>query len=655
MDWSSDSKWIAYTVSRSLYVQQVYLYSLEEDRSYLLTNGLSDATEPVFDPSGKYLYFFASTDAAAAKQYLEMSVDDLTITNSIYIIALTKETPNPLARESDEEKSAEASGKDPQAETKPPEGKVENAEMKKGPAPESLESKIDLQGIEKRIVAVPVPPAGYYSLEAGDPGQIYYLKIEAESGIPQGLIGLTLHKYDIKSRKDEVLLSNVSGYGLSADKKKILYVSQGQFYLTSVFPKPQPGQGRLNLDAVQVRINPPAEWRQIYNEVWRINRDFFYDPNMHGADWPAMKKKYAVFLPHLSCRTDLIRLIQWMCSELRVGHHRTFGGDNLVSTQQVPVGLLGADYKVENGRYRFQKVFGGLNWNPRLRTPLSEPGCEIEVGEYLLAVNGKQIRPPDNLYSFFENTAGKIIEITVGPNPDSQGSRTLQVVPVAEEFSLRNRDWIEENIQKVTEATGGQAAYVWFPNTSPLAYQYFKRYYFPQADRAAVIIDDRFNGGGQAADYIIEQLRRPLICYWTMRYGIDLKTPNASIQGPKVMLINETSASGGDLLPWMFRKFDLGQLIGKRTWGGLVGVLETPVSMDGGIVTAPNIAIWTPEEGWVVENIGVPPDVEIEWTPADFAAGRDPQLEKAIEIIKQELKKNPPQKHKRPPYPDKIK
>jgi tricorn protease len=317
----------------------------------------------------------------------------------------------------------------------------------------------------------------------------------------------------------------------------------------------------------------------------------------------------------------------------------------------LPVGLLGADYVQENGRYRFQKVFGGLNWNPSLHAPLSEPGCEVEAGEYLLAVNGRDVRPPANLFSFFENTAGKITEITVGPNPDGTAARTLQVVPVAEEYSLRNRDWIEGNIKKVDAATAGRVAYVWFPDTTPNSYQYFKRYFFPQANREAVIIDDRYNGGGQAADYIIEQLRRPLICYWATRTGDDLKTPHASIQGPKVMIVNENSSSGGDLLPWMFRKFKLGTLVGKRTWGGLVGVLGFPLLMDGGVVTAPNLAIWTPEEGWVVENIGVPPDVEVEWTPADFAAGRDPQLEKAIQVALEELKKNPPAKPQRPPYP----
>ncbi|MDH4272006.1 MAG: PDZ domain-containing protein, partial [Candidatus Aminicenantes bacterium] len=391
LDWSPDSKWIAYTVSPALYIQQVYLYSIEDNRSYPLTDGLSEATEPVFDASGNYLYFFASTDAAAAKQYLEMSVDDLGITNDIYVVALTKEAPNPLAKESNEEKSVEAASADRPAESNPAPAEA-GKEGPKGPATESPGFHVDLQGIERRILSIPVPAAGYYNLAAGEAGQLYYLEAGPELGAGQGQAGSTLHKYDTKTRKDEVLLSNVGGYQLSADKKKIFYAAQGQYYITSLLPKPQPGQGRLAAEAIEVRIDPPAEWRQVFTEVWRINRDFFYDPQMHGVDWAAMKKKYEVFLPHLSCRDDLSRLIQWLCSELSVGHHRTFGGDSLVSTKPVPIGLLGAHYAVENGRYRLQKVYGGLNWNPGLRAPLAEPGCEVAAGEYLLAVDGKELR-----------------------------------------------------------------------------------------------------------------------------------------------------------------------------------------------------------------------------------------------------------------------
>ncbi len=274
----------------------------------------------------------------------------------------------------------------------------------------------------------------------------------------------------------------------------------------------------------------------------------------------------------------------------------------------------------------------------------------MKAGEYLLAVEGKPLRFPDNLYERFERTANRIVEITVGPAPDGTGSRTVKVVPLEDERALRNRDWVEGNLRRVTEATQGRVAYVYVPNTAEAGHKYFKRYFFPQADRQAIIVDERHNGGGSVADYYIDILRRPVVSYWAMRYGADLKTPIAGIHGPKVMLIDETAGSGGDLLPWMFRKFGLGPLVGKRTWGGLVGILGFPVLMDGGTVTAPNLAIWT-EDGFIVENEGVAPDVEVEQTPADVIAGKDPQLEKAIEMVLAELAKAPPAAPKRPPFP----
>jgi tricorn protease len=296
-------------------------------------------------------------------------------------------------------------------------------------------------------------------------------------------------------------------------------------------------------------------------------------------------------------------------------------------------------------------VYGCLNWNPQLRAPLTEPGVNAKAVEYILSVNRKELRPPTNIYSLFEKTSGRIVELTLGPNADGTGSRTVQVVPIGNESNLRNRDWVEGNLKKVEKATGGRVAYVYLPNTAQAGYTSFKRYYYPQVDKDAIIIDERFNSGGLVPDYYIDILRRPLIARFAMRYGDDLKLPFASIQGPKAMLIDETAGSGGDMLPWMFRKDKIGPLIGKRTWGGLVGISDMPVLMDGGMITAPNAAFWTREDGWTVENEGVPPDIEVEQTPADVIAGRDPQLEKAIEVVMAELKKNPPSSTPRPAYP----
>ncbi|MBC7364054.1 MAG: PD40 domain-containing protein [Candidatus Aminicenantes bacterium] len=661
--WSPDSRWIAYTLNTQTYIQKVFVYSLEKDKSYPITDGLSEVAEPRFDQSGKYLYFLSSTDAGPVKQWFDMSNADLRASYSLYLVVLRKDLPNPLAKESDEEKPVELTNtiSDAKAKSKVKVAGEKTFVRKSEPAKtEAVETVIDFDGLEYRIIALPVPPGNYSNLQVGDAGHLYYLEFPV---VPIGAMMAgpgsrsrdgKLHHFDLKTRKDEVIMEGLNNYLISADKKKLLYVAQNTWGITNLSRKIQAGQGKINVDSIEVKINPPEEWKQIFNEAWRINRDFFYDPNMHGCDWSAMKKKYEKFLPELSCRDDLNRLITWMCSELAVGHHRGGGGDTPYERKTIQVGLLGADYEIVNGRYRFKKIYGGLNWNPELRSPLTEPGVNIKAGEYLLAVEGQPVIPPDNLFKYFENKVGKIVEITVGPTPDGKGARTVKVVPIANEFGLRNRDWVEGNLKKVEEATGGRVAYVYVPNTSTQGYMYFRRYFFPQAYKDAIIVDERFNGGGQVADYYIDWLSKPFIAMWAMRYGADLKTPSASIQGPKVMLINEMAGSGGDLLPWMFRHFKLGPLVGKRTWGGLVGVLGFPVLMDGGTITAPNLAFWTEEEGFGIENVGVPPDVEVEITPADYVAGRDPQLEKAIEVILDLLKKNPPKKMQRPPYPIRV-
>ncbi len=631
--WSPDSKWLAYTLNTRAYITSVYAYSTEQDKSFPITDGMSEVTEPTFDESGKYLYFFASTDAGPVKDWFAQSTADMRATRAIYLVVLRNNLPNPLAKESDEEKGIQPTERSAGAPT---------------PRPTPEPFSIDFQGIENRIVALPLPGRNYRNLQAGTANQFYYIEPDDTPG--PGPERAVLHQYDLAKRKDDSFINGVTDYVVSADKKKILYRSQQNWSIVNVTPKPQPGSGRIQVEEIEVRIDPPAEWKQIFDEAWRINRDYFYAPNMHGADWNAMKRKYASFLPHVTTRGDLNRVLQWMSSELAVGHHRVGGGDTFAQPRNVPGGLLGADYAIENGRYRFKKVYGGLNWNPELRSPLTEPGVNVKAGEYLLAVRGSDLRVPTNLYSLFENTSGKLIEITVGPRPDGTGSRTVSVVPIANESNLRNRDWVEGNLRKVNEATNGRVAYVYVPNTAGAGHTYFKRYFYPQVHKEAIIVDERFNGGGQIADYPIDLLRRPYASYFGFRYGADLKIPAASIQGPKAMLIDETAGSGGDFLPFMWRKFQMGPLIGKRTWGGLVGTLGYPALMDGGTITAPNLGMWT-EEGWVVENVGVPPDIEVEQNPAEVINGKDPQLDRAIQWIMEELKKNPPRTPKRPPYP----
>jgi tricorn protease len=643
-DWSSDSRWIVYTKLLKTNFRVVYLYSLDQQTSFPVTDGMSDASEPVFDPNGEYIDFFASTDAGPVVNWFDLSNQDMRMTNSIYLATLRNDIISPFTKESDEENI-----KPEKSEPDKPTEKEKKDTKTPSPAPEKTKTlRIETSGITDRIVIIPVRAGNFSDLSVGETGEILYIVRSADQTESS-----VLHKYDLKERKDNEVME-LDNYIVSANHKKMFYEKGLVCGITATGKKPDSGKGLLNTSAISVKIDPVAEWPEIFNEAWRVNRDYFYDPGMHGVDWNAMKTKYSKFLPDLACRSDLNRVIQWMCSELGVGHHRISSpGDRLYTLQPIGVGLLGADYSISENRYRIAKIYGGLNWNPDLRSPLTEPGLNIKTGDYILAVNGKDVTADRDFFSFFENTSGKIVELTINDKTGYSGSRVVKVVPIGNEYSLRNRDWVEGNLKKVTEATNGQVAYVYVPNTSTAGHEYFKRYFFPQADRKAIIVDERFNGGGSLADYYIDILQRPLQAYWNMRYGSDLKSPSASIQGPKVMIIDETAGSGGDMLPWMFRKFKVGTLVGKRTWGGLVGILGFPEFIDGGSVTAPNVAIWT-KDGFVVENVGISPDIEVEQWPADVINGKDPQLDKAIEVALQELKKNPPEVPVRPPYPVKA-
>ncbi|MBN2172077.1 MAG: PD40 domain-containing protein [Candidatus Krumholzibacteriota bacterium] len=646
--WSPDSRWLAFTRNTATLFQELWLCDLESGEAHLVTDGLSDAVEPAFDASGRHLFFAASTDAGPVRQWFAMSNEDMQMTRNLYVVVLRAGDPSPLAPESDEEGAGEAAADEDKDDGKRGKKgrKGDNGGDADGTPPRVA---VDVAGLGQRILALPLDAALYSDLQAGEAGRLYYLKRAAEGRRGNRDATSQLCRFDLDEREEKVLVEGVGAYRLAAGGKKLL-VRVGSAWSVCDADSPDPAQGSLAMDAVRVRVVPREEWPQIFHEAWRINRDYFYDPGMHGADWPGVRDKYAVFLPHLTGRDDLTRVLRWLGSELAVGHHYLWGGDRRREAETVPGGLLGADYEVSEGRYRFARVYGGLNWNPDLRAPLTEPGVGVQAGEYLLAVDGEDLRPPENLFTRFEHAAGRIVALTVGPRADGKDARTVRAVPVEDEAALRHRAWVEGNLRRVEEATGGRVAYVYVPNTTTRGHEYFKRYFFPQADREAIIIDERHNGGGQVADYYIDILRRPHICWWATRYGRDFPTPLSAIQGPKAMLIDETAGSGGDLLPWMFRKQELGTLVGRRTWGGLVGILGFPVLMDGGYITAPNLAIWT-EDGFIVENEGVPPDVEVEMLPAALLAGRDPQLEAAIAIVLEKLAADPPRRPARPPYP----
>ena len=449
------------------------------------------------------------------------------------------------------------------------------------------------------------------------------------------------------------MLNDIDAFQLSADGSKVLYARKGGWTIAPADDlKPgnaAPGKP-LNLGSMQTMIDPRAEWRQIYHETWRIQRDFLYDPNIHGLSIPKIEAKYKPYLDGLASRAEFTYLSVEMLGEINIGH--MFVGGAHSEDNGPKAGLLGADYKIENDRYRIAKILGGQNWTPGLASPLTMPGVYVKEGEYLLAVNGRELHAHDNLYEFFDGTAGKQTILHVGPNPDGKDGRDVTVVPVGDENGLRNLDWIMGNIRKVNELSGGKVAYVYMPNTGGSGYTNFNRYFYSQLDKQALVLDERWNDGGLIADYVVDVLKRFPLSGAIERDGKPVHDPVGAIFGPKVMLINQNSGSGGDAMPWYFRKAEIGKLVGTKTWGGLVGIGGYPPLLDGGFVTAPRYAIYGLKGEWEVENLGIPPDVAVEELPKDFAAGHDKQLETGVQMVLDELKAHPIPSIVVPPYPN---
>jgi tricorn protease len=626
--WSPDSKWLTYARQLPSYMGAVFAYSLDQKKAYQLTDGLSDVNVAVFDKSGKYIFFTASTNTGLGVWWADMSSFERPRTRSVYVLVLAKDTPSPLLPESDEEKPKDDKPAAPAA-------KPEDAPT----------VRIDMDRIAQRILALPIPARNFNGLATGKAGILFLRDAPTVGPGPS-----SLSRFDLNTRKWETLLPGIGGYVVSANGEKILYTSGGGWIIGGTAGPLNPTTGRLNLSGMQAYCDPRVEWRQMYFEAWRGVRDFFYDPNLHGLPLETMKKRYEPYLAGLATRDDLNYLFDEMLGELTCSHVFNGGGDS-PSVPFVRVGLLGADYEIVNGRYRFARVFDGENWNPDLRSPLAGPGVDVKTGEYLLAVNGRDVLPEREVFAYFEATAGKQITIKVGANADGSGSREVTVVPLDDESGLRYRAWVEDNRRLVDKLSGGKLAYVHIPDTSNGGYTSFNRYYFAQLDRQGAVIDERFNGGGALADYVIDYLRRPFATYFTQRDGDDFAMPTAAIFGPKVMLINEYAGSGGDYMPWAFRDAKIGPLIGTRTWGGLVGVGGFGL-MDGGGIGAPQSGMWNPNGTWDVENWGVEPDIPVEWDPALWRQGKDPQLERAVAYLLEQMKKNSPKQYKKPPYPN---
>ncbi|MGA9856197.1 MAG: PDZ domain-containing protein [Gammaproteobacteria bacterium] len=635
--WAPDGKWLAYTKQLPNHLRAVFVYSLANGKTTQVTDGMSDCLYPVWDKSGKYLYFTASTDMGLTTGWLDMTSEAHPVTRSVYVAVLRRDLPSPLAPQSDDEKSVSP---DKKADGK---SKDESADK-----PEEV--RIDFDGLLQRTLALPIPAANFVGLSAGKSGELY---LQEAPLVPMGNgpMGLTVSKFDLEKRKTEPLLHGVNDFALSSNGEKMLYQIKDDWFIAKSDAAPKPGAGKLKTADMQVWVVPREEWMQMYHEVWRIERDFFYDPHFHGLDIKLAERRFSPYLAGIASRDDLNFLFRKMLSYMSVGHMFVRGGSE-PEMQKISVGLLGADYNVDHGRYRFSKIYSGENWNPQLQAPLTQPGVNVKAGEYLLAVNGHALTAQENIYSLFRGSVGQQTVLRVGPEADGKGARDVTVVPIDNEFPLRNLDWIEHNRRLVDELSDGKLAYVYLPDTGGGGFRNFNRYYFAQTNKLGAVIDERYNHGGQLADYIVDYLSRRPMSRVATREGEDYTEPTQAIFGPKAMLINQFAGSGGDALPWYFKRMHIGPLIGVRTWGGLVGIGGYPELMDGGRVTAPRWAIYGLHGHWEVEGHGITPDIEVWQDPKLVREGHDPQLEKAVQVLMQELKAHPVPVFPRPPYTD---
>jgi tricorn protease len=650
--WSADSRWLAYSKPNAASFNQLMLYSLEQGKPVVVSGGMTNDFNPAFSPDGKYLYFVSNR--TLNPQYGPFEVDfQFGPTAKIYALTLQDSLLTPVPPQSDEESAEkkDEGGKDAGKGEKDGKGGKSGAADAAGKEAEPAPMKIDLDGIATRVAALPVP-VGRYGALAAFKGKLLFATFEP--GDDDGGRGAgTIKSFDLEKRETKTILSGVTGLAYSKDGGKLLYRSEGGFGVVDAAPDQKPGDGKLKTEGLMTTVDPRQEWRQIFDEAWRMERDFYYDPNMGGLDWKAMGERYRQLLPYVAHRSDLDYVLGELQGELATSHTYVYPSGDLPQVRRVDTGLLGADYQLDakSGRYRFQTLYRDRDWNSSVEAPLGMPGIQAKEGDYLLAVNGRDVRAPLNLYAAFEGTTGRQTQISVGSSPDDPKPRTYTVKPVASEASLRYTAWVRANRDKVAKATGGRIAYIHIPDTATPGIQEFAKQYYPQVDKQGLIVDERFNGGGNDPFFYISRLALRTLNYWAIRDGRDQRSPAHAIDGPKCMLINQFAGSGGDAFPNYFRNVGVGPLIGMRTWGGLVGYAHAPVLMDGVQITTPDIGMWDPvKREWAIENHGVDPDIEVENTPSEVVAGHDPQLERAIQWTLDQLAKNPPQRPERPPY-----
>jgi tricorn protease len=645
VSWSGDSNWIAYHKAESLVSNNsIWLYNVDDDRRHKVTSDMFNDTWPTFDREGKYLFFAGQRDFSSPIYEDVGTTWIYAHTDQLFLVPLKKDTPSPFAPESDEEEW-EDEDKDDEEEKEDEENGDDEGE---GPEP----VEIDLEGFEHRAVPLPAQSGNFSRLCVNDGGKLIYVRGPLRrDGDP------SIHIFDFDEEKEsdmeKTVLAGFTHAGISGDGKKLLvYNDQRMMAIVDAAPD-QKTEDMVSTAGMTKMVDPREEWRQIFNEAWRVQRDFFYVPNMHGVDWDAVRRQYAAMLDDCASREDVGFVIGEIIAELNVGHSYYYGGD-YEESPQVSVGMLGCDYELSNRAYRIAKIYEGGPWDADARGPLSQPGVDVEAGDYLLAVNGVPVDTDKDPWAAFQGLAGRTVRLTVSDKPTmDDDARDVLVETLGGEYDLRYRAWVEANRKYVEERTDGKVGYIYVPNTSISGQNELVRQYYSQLRRDALIIDERWNGGGQIPTRFIELMNRPIANYWAIRYSEDpFPWPPDAHQGPKCMLINGLAGSGGDYFPWWFREAGVGKLIGKRTWGGLVGMSGNPRLIDGGYTSVPTFGFFEKDGTWGIEGHGVDPDIEVLDDPSKMVGGKDPQLDAAIEHIMEELKRNPYEPPDLPKPPD---
>lgn len=626
-NWSPDSRWLVYSKDGDSGQDAVWVYSLDLKRSFQLTDAAYNDFSPVFSACGRYIYFLSNRDFNLA--FSDFEFDYLyNRATRIYAMALTRDTPPLFSDRNDlEEGKAKAGGT----------GKDEKDAAARSQA---ARVRIDIEGAGDRITAFPLQSGDYAALRAID-GGILYFKEKA------------VRQFKLEGKKDSLVIDGVDSAVLAAGGSKILYQARNQFGIVGLDSDQKAGAGALDLSRLEMRIDPRREWTQIFHDGWRIFRDWFYQQDLHGVDWPGLREKYARLLPFLAHRADLDFIFGEMVGEVNAGHTYVNWGD-FPRVPRVDTGLLGAELQADEkaGRYRIARIFAGENWNESTRSPLSEQGVDVRAGDYLIALNGSEVTLSDNPYRFLENTAGRKVAIRVNARPEPAGAREYWIRPIKSELGLMYLDWVRSRREMVDRLSGGRIGYIHVPDTARDGNTELFKGMYAYRHKQALIIDERYNGGGFIPVVMAELLARKTLNYWARR-GLEMNPdPGVAHDGPKAMLINGYSSSGGDAFPYYFKKRKLGVLIGTRTWGGLIGLSGNPDFADGGSLNVPTFGFVDDEGRWAVEGEGVAPDIEVIDRPELIAAGQDPCVEKAVEVLLEQLRRQAPKKPAMPGEPD---